>query len=497
VTIKLGLNNLAENAIITASSEATGKLKEYTVDGFTTFAWQPISQPSWIQFDLRSSKDIDSFAIYAENMGTIEAQWSDNGLTGWTDFFSPASQIGKLLWREFASISKRYVRVRTFIKSFDASLQDTTLIDVAFNNDESVMYLLGTGSDAVYQYELDTPGEVETAVFTGSFSVATQDAFPQSISFNNDLSVMYILGAATDSVWQYNLSTNGDVTTAIVDGSFSVNSEESTPTSIAFNSNLSVMYIVGVNTESVWQYNLSTNGDVTTAIVDGSFGVYNQESAPKSIAFNNDLSVMYILGSATDSVWQYNLSTNGDVTTAIVDGSFGVYNQESAPAGISFNSNLSVMYIIGFNSDAVWQYNVPEFGDVSTIELHQSIAAIYFGVATDFGVGVRVGYAPLSMSRQSKIIDGVTEGYQSVGRKVIEYGSKGSVVIKNMPAAWVHANWDDISELLQSKWFFYQAYNDLYPDETAFCRVPRMVPTPKYTSTLYMAVTLPLEGITR
>ena len=206
---------------------------------------------------------------------------------------------------------------------------------------------------------------------------------------------------------------------------------------------------------------------------------------------------MYILGSATDSVWQYNLSTNGDVTTAIVDGSFGVYNQESAPAGISFNSNLSVMYIIGFNSDAVWQYNVPEFGDVSTIELHQSIAAIYFGVATDFGVGVRVGYAPLSMSRQSKIIDGVTEGYQSVGRKVIEYGSKGSVVIKNMPAAWVHANWDDISELLQSKWFFYQAYNDLYPDETAFCRVPRMVPTPKYTSTLYMAVTLPLEGITR
>jgi len=446
VTIKLGLNNLAENAIITASSEATGKLKEYTVDGFTTFAWQPISQPSWIQFDLRSSKDIDSFAIYAENMGTIEAQWSDNGLTGWTDFFSPASQIGKLLWREFASISKRYVRVRTFIKSFDASLQDTTLIDVAFNNDESVMYLLGTGSDAVYQYELDTPGEVETAVFTGSFSVATQDAFPQSISFNNDLSVMYILGAATDSVWQYNLSTNGDVTTAIVDGSFSVNSEESTPTSIAFNSNLSVMYIVGVNTESVWQYNLSTNGDVTTAIVDGSFGVNAQESAP---------------------------------------------------AGISFNSNLSVMYIIGFNSDAVWQYNVPEFGDVSTIELHQSIAAIYFGVATDFGVGVRVGYAPLSMSRQSKIIDGVTEGYQSVGRKVIEYGSKGSVVIKNMPAAWVHANWDDISELLQSKWFFYQAYNDLYPDETAFCRVPRMVPTPKYTSTLYMAVTLPLEGITR
>jgi len=118
---------------------------------------------------------------------------------------------------------------------------------------------------------------------------------------------MYILGDSTNSVYQYTLSTAFDLSTASYDSvSFSVSGQEAIPYGIAFNTDGTKMYIVGDNTNSVYQYSLSTGFDLSTASYDSvSFSVSGQESTPTGIAFNTDGTKMYMLGSINDSVYQY------------------------------------------------------------------------------------------------------------------------------------------------------------------------------------------------
>ena len=69
-------------------------------------------------------------------------------------------------------------------------------------------------------------------------------------------------GRLQNSVYQYTLSTPWDLSTASYDSvSFSVTSQDTTPVGIAFKSDGSKMYVVGVTNGSVYQYTLSTPSD--------------------------------------------------------------------------------------------------------------------------------------------------------------------------------------------------------------------------------------------
>jgi hypothetical protein len=119
------------------------------------------------------------------------------------------------------------------------------------------------------------------------------------------------------------------------------------------------MYIVGIN-DTVYQYTLSTPWNVGTANYDSvSVSVNSQDSAPQGVAFNSDGSKMYIMGYGNKTVFQYTLSTPWNVGTATYDTiSKSVSSQESAPQGVAFNSDGSKMYIVGITNDTVYQYTV-------------------------------------------------------------------------------------------------------------------------------------------
>ena len=66
------------------------------------------------------------------------------------------------------------------------------------------------------------------------------------------------------------------------------------------------VFIVGLDNDSVFQYSLSTAFDLSTASYDSvSFSAASEETSPRGIAFNSDGTKMYIVGSSTDSVYQY------------------------------------------------------------------------------------------------------------------------------------------------------------------------------------------------
>jgi DNA-binding beta-propeller fold protein YncE len=243
--------------------------------------------------------------------------------------------------------------------SFSVNAQDTTPLDIAFNNDGSKMYILGRANKTVYQYTLSTPFDLSTASYDSvSLDVSAQDTEPFGIAFNNDGSKLYMLGRVNGTVYQYTLSTPFDLSTASYDSvRFSVAGQESSPYDIAFNNDGSRLYMLSYSNGTVYQYTLSTPFDLSTASYDYvSLDVSAQESAPYDIAFNNDGSKLYMVGRFTKTVFQYTLSTPFYLPTASYDNvSFSVAAQDSSPYGIAFNNDGSKLYMLGRINGTVYQ----------------------------------------------------------------------------------------------------------------------------------------------
>ena len=214
-----------------------------------------------------------------------------------------------------------------------------------------------------------------------SFSVSGQDSNPRDLAFNANGTKMFIVGITNDNLHQYSLSTGFDVSTASYDSvSFSISSQDGTAISLEFNTNGTKMYIAGSDNDSIYQYTLSTAFDLSTASYDSvSFNVGNEETAPYGLTFNTDGTKMFVVGQGSDNVYQYTLSTGFDLNTASYDSvSFSIAGQDGGVTGLAFNTDGTKMFIIGNGTDAVYQYTLSTAFDLSTA----SYDSVSFSVAT-------------------------------------------------------------------------------------------------------------------
>ena len=272
--------------------------------------------------------------------------------------------------------------------SFDFSAQtQTTPIDIVFNNDGSKMYILDRNVFTVYQYTLSIPFDISTASYDSvSLDTSGQDTFPDGIAFNDTGSTMYIVGSDTQSVYQYTLATPFDIATASYNSvSLSVNAQDTAPDGIEIVDNGSKMYIIGGNTGDLIQYTLSTPFDITSASYNSvRFNSPPEDPSMVCIAFNNTGSKMYALGGSNDTVYQYTLSTPYDISTASYDTvSLSVNAQDTQPRGLTLNNNGSKMYMVGFSSGTVHQYILSTPFDLSTAEYRPNKTVTFDDVGFD------------------------------------------------------------------------------------------------------------------
>jgi hypothetical protein len=222
------------------------------------------------------------------------------------------------------------------------------------------MYVNGTTGDDVNQYTLSTAWDVSTATFVRLFSTLAQDSAPADIFFKPDGLSMFIMGNTNDTVFQYTLSSAFDISTATyASKSFSVNTQDATPQGLWFKPDGTVMYFVGTTTDTVYQYNLGTAWDVSTAAYANiSFSVAAQDGTPNQVNLSADGLTMWILGANGDDISQYALGTAFNVSTAIFQNSFYVGFEDTGPNGLFIDSTAANrVYIVGQTNDAVFQYN--------------------------------------------------------------------------------------------------------------------------------------------
>jgi hypothetical protein len=201
-------------------------------------------------------------------------------------------------------------------KSLDFSAQDVSPQSFIFGDSGTKCYVTGTGNDTVYQYTVSTAWDISTASYASkSLSVGSQDTSPLEMCFNNNGTKMFVCGGSGDDVNEYTLSTAWDVSTGIFVDSFSVVSQTATPRGIAFNADGTKMFVQGQG-EGVFQYSLTAAFDVSTASYDSiTFDTTPQNTGVTALRFGNNGAKMYTVGAAVaDTVYQYSTGSEATIT---------------------------------------------------------------------------------------------------------------------------------------------------------------------------------------
>jgi len=366
-----------------------------------------------------------STAVY----NAAPVNWINAGARASSVFFNPDGDELYYIASDFDSVYTRGIAspwylgggTTTAVRTFSVASEDTSPVAVVFKTDGLKMYVLGTLNDAVYQYDLTTAYDTSTASYIQSFSVASQDTAPVAVFFKSDGTSMYIIGTTSDAVYQYNLSTAWDISTASYSTSKSVSTETTFPTKLYFRSDGLKMYVSG-SSMYVYEYTLGTAWSLSTASYvqsyqapttfistidalyfkpdgtvmflggfnqgrfisidlatawdlstasftfpsDDYFLVTSEEANPKALFFKPDGTKMYIMGTTGDDVNEYDLSTAWNVATASYLQVFSVAAQELTPQGLFFKPDGTKMYVCGGSGDDVNEYDLSTPWDVST-----------------------------------------------------------------------------------------------------------------------------------
>ena len=242
--------------------------------------------------------------------------------------------------------------------SFSVASQDTIPYGITFKSDGTKMYIVGDAGNDINEYALSTAWDISTASYTTVFSVATQATVPFDIHFKPDGTSFYISDRITDTIFQYDITTAWDISTASYSSKSYAQAQGTNITGLTFNNTGTKMYISDITNSAVYQYTLSTAWDVSTASYDSVFlSIAEGDTSIFTMTFNSDGTKLFTLDNF-EFVFQYNLTSAYDLSTASYSGtSYTLTQDASSNFGIAFKSDGTKMYITGGTSDVVYQYS--------------------------------------------------------------------------------------------------------------------------------------------
>ena len=243
--------------------------------------------------------------------------------------------------------------------SFSVASQDTVPNGIFFKPDGTKMYIAGNAGNDINEYNLSTAWVASSASYNQNFDVSAKETTPTGLYFKDDGTKMYVLGASSDSVHEYSLSTAWDISTGSFSQSYSVGTPTN-PADLSFSADGTKMFVSMFSAQEIRQHNLTTAWDISTASYASAndLDVSTEETSPYAIFMAPTGTKLYVAGGATDSVHEYTLSTANDLSTAsYASTSFNFSSQEDLVRGIYFKNDGSKMYIVGSSSDTVYQYS--------------------------------------------------------------------------------------------------------------------------------------------
>ena len=269
------------------------------------------------------------------------------------------------------------------VGTFDASTAvfvDATLIsgqesspqDVAFSDDGTKMFVIGNNGDDINEYTLSTPFDASTRTFVDATPVSDKETNPTGMAFSNDGTKMFVIGNNGDDINEYTLSTPFDASTRVFVDDTSIRSEDLLPSGMAFSDDGTKMFVIGSIGDDINEYTLSTPFDASTRVFVDATPVSDQETSPSGMAFSNDGTKMFVIGSIGDDINEYTLSTPFDASTRTFVDATSVSDQETSPSGMAFSNDGTKMFVIGSIGDSIYEYALNSVYPIHTLPIFES-----------------------------------------------------------------------------------------------------------------------------
>lgn len=249
-------------------------------------------------------------------------------------------------------------------KSFSVISQASTPTGVQITPDGTKVFVNNYSTGKIYEYNLSTAFDITTATYSNNNITVSAPSTRRNLKFNNDGTVIFYLSAGGVKEIPLNTAyTLSGGTGTQTQYTFSAGGLHD----LFFKSDGTSLYLARNSDNTVYQFNLSApfdlstisiNATFTTTTADASFSVSSEDSNLRGLGFSSDGSRMIIIGDTNNAAYQYTLSTAWDISTASYDSiSFSVNSQTSGPEGMGFTSDGTKMYIIGPGDDTIFQYS--------------------------------------------------------------------------------------------------------------------------------------------
>ena len=164
----------------------------------------------------------------------------------------------------------------------------------------------------VWEYSLSVPWDVSSAVQTGYLDISNEALRVHDIDFRPDGRVMYIDDRMLGAVFQFELSTPWDIETAELDMALDISDRQTAVRSHQLSPDGDRLFLVDTSREEILMYDLSAPYDLRSAVFSGSYDVSPYSGTPVQITFSSEFERFYITSAQDIRVHQYQFSLPPD-----------------------------------------------------------------------------------------------------------------------------------------------------------------------------------------
>lgn len=219
------------------------------------------------------------------------------------------------------------------------------------------MYITGSGgADAIYEYDLSTAWDVTTASYLQSVATPVGTSNPTDLFVKEDGTELYLTDSNTQGIYQMTMSTPWDVTTASQSGVIAA--PDTTVLGVFLRDDGTSVWCCGMGGDRVYKQTLSTPWDITSAGTASNFYVGGADNTPYGVFVKPDGTKFWMVGGQYARIYEFDMSSAWDVTSASYS---SVYksSQDSVPTAVTWSDDGTSMYELGLTGDKVYQWAVP------------------------------------------------------------------------------------------------------------------------------------------